>query len=124
MHNLFKMESIVLILSMLIIYLSLSLIGARLVRFHWSLKYFFGFTVLPLFFYLLFMNNRVLELVFPGFDLFSQIRSTWQPFVACAIPALLCYVYYLALAYLNKLLTGERGTLIEIEKGRWYGKWR
>jgi hypothetical protein len=105
MYNLFKMEYIVIILIMLTIYISLSLIGTRVVKFHWLLRYLFGFTILPLFFFLMFMNYRVLELALPhNFDFFNQICSIWQPFIVCAIPALLCYVYYLALVYLNKLL--------------------
>jgi hypothetical protein len=105
MYNLFEMEYVVIILIVLTIYISLSLIGARVVKFHWLLRYLFGFTILPLFFFLMFMNYRVLELAFPdNFDFFNRIRSISQPFIVCTIPALLCYFYYLALVYLNKLL--------------------
>lgn len=116
MHNIFRMEAIVMILIVLVTYTAISLVWTRVIKFHWLLRYLFGFTILPLFLFLTIKNYQMLESIFPKINFLNQIRTIFQPFIFFTVPVFLCYVYYLFLAYLNKFVTGERGTFIKIEK--------
>jgi hypothetical protein len=90
------------------IYFSLSMIVTLNVKLHWALRYLFGFTVLPLFFFLVFKTvsfwDTILAHTLPSLQKSARGNSLIECLLYFPFAVLGIFIYFSILKYFNKYL--------------------